>query len=84
MLFVYVREVKEMCLAFKMMGTQDAIAQGCLWDKESRTNLPKSGKSKRQGTKGAGGQCLRTAVVEGLKYKLRMQEREDEAPFLCL
>lgn len=29
-LFVYVREVKEMCLAFKMIGTQDATAQGCL------------------------------------------------------
>lgn len=41
-LYVYVREVKEICLALRMVGTKDAIARGRLLEKENHTVLPRS------------------------------------------
>lgn len=42
---LFVREVKEIWVALRTIGTQDAVAQGCLWEKKKCNLCPGVGKS---------------------------------------
>lgn len=46
--YLFFREVKEIWLALRTVGTQDAIAQGYLWEKEKCNLCPGVGKNSGQ------------------------------------